>query len=198
MRPDAARPPLILASSSRYRRELLARLEIPFECVAPGVDESPLQGEAPRDTTLRLAHAKMRAVLDRRPDAIVIGSDQVAECDGRAVNKPGTHDAAVEQLRFLSRRTAIFHTALCVGRHEIVERDVVATTVTFRALDDAMIDRYLRRDEPYDCAGSAKVEALGIALLSRVQADDPTALIGLPLIRLVAMLEALGLRVLDA
>lgn len=189
--------PLVLASSSRYRRELLERLRIPFLSISPDIDERALPGEHPRDTALRLAQSKTRAIALTRDDAIVIGSDQVAECDGRALGKPGAFDAAVEQLRFLRGRTAFFHTALCVMRGAtVVDSGVVTTEVRFRALDDATIERYLRLEEPYDCAGSAKSESLGIALLDVVKSDDPTALVGLPLIRLVTMLDAAGLSVL--
>lgn len=188
---------LVLASSSRYRRELLGRLGVPFESVSPDIDERPLAGEAPHATALRLARAKAQAIGTSHPDAIVIGSDQVAECDGRALGKPGGFDAAFEQLRFLRGRVAFFHTALCVVRGAAFEdADVVSTEVRFRTLDDATIERYLRIEEPYDCAGSAKSEALGIALLDAVRSDDPTALVGLPLIRLVSMLAAAGLPVL--
>lgn len=190
-------PPLVLASGSRYRRELLERLRLPFVVDPADVDETARDGEAPAATALRLSRAKAAAVGTRRPDAIVIGSDQVAECDGVAFGKPGTHDAAVAQLARLSGRDVRFHSGLCVvaptaGGDGAERSTVVATNVRFRRLDDATIERYLRAERPYDCAGSAKAEALGIALLERIDSDDPTALIGLPLIALVSMLIDLG------
>jgi len=187
-------PPLVLASGSRYRRDLLERLRIPFDVVAPEVDETAFDGEAPSATALRLSRAKADAVATRRPEAIVIGCDQVAECDGRAFGKPGGHDAAVAQLRALSGRVVRFHSGLCVVAPGDGARraEVVATTVRFRMLDDDVIERYLRIERPYDCAGSAKAEGLGIALLESIDSDDPTALIGLPLIALVTMPTAIG------
>jgi septum formation protein len=190
--------PLVLASGSRYRRELLERLRIPFDFVAPEIDETAFDGEAPAATALRLALAKADAVAARRPDAIVIGCDQVAECDGRAFGKPGAHEAAVAQLRALSGRVARFHSGLCVAAPGDGARraEVVATTVRFRLLDDDVIERYLRIERPYDVAGSAKAEALGVVLLESMASDDPTALIGLPLIALVTMLTAIGYPIL--
>ena len=195
------RPPLVLASSSRYRRELLDRLRIPFEIIRPDVDESAHEGESSEATALRLARAKAEAIAAHRPDAVVIGSDQVAESDAGVLGKPGTHDNAVRQLRALSGRVARFHSGICViapraGGTPRVLCEVVTTTVLFRELNDAQIDAYLELEAPYDCAGSAKAEALGIALLQRIESDDPTALIGLPLIRLVTMLRAIGFSVL--
>ncbi len=185
--------PIVLASTSPYRRELLARLRLPFEAVAPAVDERAAPGEEPAATALRLAGAKAKAVARQRPDALVIGSDQVADLDGEHLNKPGSHAAALAQLRKLQGRSAVFHTALALASAgAVVEATVVPTTVHFRRLDDAALDAYLRVDLPYDCAGAAKIESLGIALVERVQSDDPTALIGLPLIRLVTMLAAHG------
>ncbi len=192
-------PPLVLASGSPYRRSLLERLALLFEVDVPHVDESALPDEAPAATALRLSVRKAEAVARRRADAIVIGSDQVAECEGRPFGKPGTHEAAVLQLQALRGRIVRFHSGLCVvapdGRRQ---SGVVVTTVAFRDASDAQIERYLRREQPYDCAGAAKAEALGIALLARIDSDDPTALIGLPLIALTTMLEALGHPVLGA
>lgn len=188
------RPPLILASTSRYRRELLERLRLPFEVHAPDVDEAPLAGETPAVLARRLALAKARAVAERYPQAIVIGSDQVADLDGEALGKPGTHDRAVAQLRAMSGRTLIFHTALAVVRLSsgFERRASVPVTVRLRTLSDAEIEHYLRAERPYDCAGSAKIETLGIALVEAVDSDDPTALVGLPLIRTCEMLRAAG------
>jgi septum formation protein len=188
---------ILLASSSRYRRELLARLGIPFETWSPEIDEGALAREYPRDTAIRLAHAKATAALAHRPGAIVIGSDQVAEVDGEAIGKPGTLDNARGQLRRLSGREVAFHTALCVmngasgSRHD----RLVTTDVAFRELSDGDIERYLAREPAIDCAGSAKSEGLGIALLSRLAGDDPTALVGLPLIALAEILRREGIEI---
>ncbi|MBN8486774.1 MAG: septum formation inhibitor Maf [Burkholderiales bacterium] len=188
-------PPLILGSTSRYRRELLERLRLPFTAEAPRVDETPLPGERPADLALRLALAKAREVASRHPGAVVIGSDQVADVDGEAIGKPGTHERAVAQLQRMSGQTVVFQTAVAVVRpdtgFEQVER--VPVTVRFRSLADDEIEHYLRLEQPYDCAGSAKCETLGIALLSAIESDDPTALVGLPLIRTSALLRAAGL-----
>ena len=185
---------ILLASTSRYRRELLARLRLPFEAVAPEVDERALAGESPAACALRLARAKAMAVARAVPQAIVIGSDQVADLDGEAINKPGNHAAALEQLLRLQGRTAVFHTAVCVasdgGRR--LQADCVPTRVLFRRLPAARLEAYLRADQPYDCAASAKIESLGITLVAAVAGDDPTALIGLPLIRLTDLLAAVG------
>ncbi len=186
---------LILASSSPYRRELLQRLGIPFEVVAPAVDETPAPGEAPQALVERLAVAKAQAVARQRADALVIGSDQVAVYDGAIVGKPHTHDRAVEQLRAASGKTVALYTGLAVinsasGR---VQSEVIPFRVVFRALSDSQIENYLRKERPYHCAGSVKSEGLGITLLERFEGDDPNALIGLPLIRLVRMLEREGL-----
>ena len=188
-------PRLILASTSRYRRELLQRLRMPFEVVSPDVDESPQPGEAPGAMAARLALAKAEAVAARHYDAVVIGSDQVAELDGETIGKPHTHDRAVAQLRAMSGRRVVFHTAVAVVRRERgFARSVLApVVVTFRVLTDAEIDRYLRAEQPYDCAGSAKCETLGIALLAAIDSDDPTALVGLPLIRTCGLLREAGL-----
>jgi 7-methyl-GTP pyrophosphatase len=190
-----ARPPLILGSTSRYRRELLDRLHLPFEVLAPQVDESPQSGEAPAALAIRLALAKARAVAAMRPDAVVIGADQVADLDGEALGKPGTHERAVQQLRRLSGRVAVFQTALAVARPRTgYERALLAAVrVRFRRLGDGEIERYLRLEQPYDCAGSAKCETVGIALLEAIDSDDPTALVGLPLIRTCALLREAGL-----
>jgi septum formation protein len=188
--------PLILASTSPYRRALLERLGIPFAVAAPGVHETTHPGEAPRDAALRLAEAKALAVSERFPKAIVIGSDQVAECAGEPVGKPGTRERAVRQLESLSGRTVVFHTGLAVVTAGGVQRELIDATSTFRTLSRAEIEAYLDRERPYDCAGSVKSEALGIALFDRIVSDDPTALIGLPLIALTRMLRAEGLDVL--
>ena len=195
--PAAACPPteLILASTSRYRRELLERLRLPFRALSPEVDETPRPGEAPAALAERLALAKAFALAERFPDAVVIGADQVADVDGVAIGKPGNHARAVEQLRAMSGRTIVFQTALAVVRASVgfaeVRRAPVA--VRFRTLTEAEIEFYLRSEQPYDCAGSAKCETLGIALLEAIDSDDPTALVGLPLIRTSAMLRAAGL-----
>lgn len=188
-------PPLILASTSRYRRELLQRLRIPFDVVAPQVDETPLPGELPAALALRLALAKARAVAAQRPEAVVIGSDQVADLQGEPIGKPGTHERATAQLRRLSGQRVVFQTAVSVVHAGAgYEQTLLApVTVRFRALDDAEIERYLRLEEPYDCAGSAKCETLGIALLDAIDSDDPTALVGLPLIRTSHLLREAGL-----
>lgn len=186
---------IVLASTSPYRRELLARLCVPFDALPPLVEEAALPGESPRVSARRLAQAKAEAVAAACPDAIVIGSDQVADLDGIALNKPGSHAAALAQLERLQGRRAVFHTALAVAVDggACIEVDCVATTVQFRTLKRAQLDAYLRADQPYDCAGAAKIESLGIALVSAVHSDDPTALIGLPLIRLTTMLVRAGL-----
>ena len=187
--------PLILGSTSRYRKELLARLCIPFQVEAPEVDETPQAQEAPKDLALRLALAKARAVAKKYPDAVVIGSDQVADLEGEPLGKPGNHTNAVKQLKRMRGKTVIFQTALsvvCVATG-FEQTDLAAVKVTFRDLTDAEIESYLRAEEPYDCAGSAKSEGLGIALLDAIHSDDPTALIGLPLIRTCRMLRAAGL-----
>lgn len=190
--------PLILGSTSRYRKELLARLCIPFQVEAPEVDETPLAQEAPEDLALRLALAKARAVANKYPDAVVIGSDQVADLDGEPLGKPGNHTNAVKQLKRMRGKTVIFQTALsvvCVATG-FEQTDLAAVKVTFRDLTDAEIESYLKAEEPYDCAGSAKSEGLGIALLAAIDNDDPTALIGLPLIRTCHMLRAAGVKLL--
>ncbi len=191
-------PPLILASTSRYRAELLARLQLRFEVVAPAVDETPLAGEAPGSTARRLAEAKARAVGTRFPEALVIGSDQVADLDGAAIGKPLTRANAVAQLRAASGRRLVFHTALALfnsGTGNLQAR-VVPTTVTFRTLSDREIESYLDKEPAFDCAGSAKSEGLGIALIAALDGSDPNALVGLPLIALVDMLRLEGVALL--
>ena len=185
---------LILASGSQYRAELLRRLGLDFEAWAPDVDESPAPGEAPRDTARRLARAKAEAGARRFPQAWIIGSDQVADHDGKPIGKPGTIEAARIQLRSMRGQVILFHTALCVAAPgaQRFREELVDTEVAFRTLSDAEIERYLEREPAFDCAGSAKSEGLGIALLDRLRGDDPTALIGLPLIALSAMLRAEG------
>ncbi|TFW15377.1 septum formation protein Maf [Massilia arenosa] len=187
-------PRLILASSSAYRRELLSRLRLPFEVMVPDIDEAPLAGEAPEATALRLAQAKAAAVAERAPGSLVIGSDQVATLDGLQIGKPYTHDAALAQLQLMRGRRVIFHTALSLfdGRNGSAQVENVQTFVTFRDLPDADLDAYLRIEQPYDCAGSAKNEGLGIAILERIDSTDPTALTGLPLIALTGMLRRAG------
>lgn len=189
---------LVLGSTSAYRRELLSRLGIPFQVEPPGVDETAEPGETPEALARRLAAAKAWAVARRFPAAVVIGSDQVADLDGQALGKPGHHDRAVEQLRTMRGRTAVFQTAVSVVCAEtgFEQHDLAPVRVRFRALDDAEIEAYLRREQPYDCAGSAKSEGLGIALLDAIDSDDPTALVGLPLIRTCRMLRAAGVRLL--
>ncbi|CAD5370681.1 7-methyl-GTP pyrophosphatase [Rubrivivax sp. A210] len=193
-------PPLILASTSRYRRELLERLRLPFEVVSPQVDETPLAGEAPAALALRLALAKAQAVAAQRPEAVVIGSDQVAELDGRPIGKPGTHERATAQLRLMRGRKVSFQTAVAVVQGDSGYSRVLLAPVAvrFRELTDAEIETYLRLEQPYDCAGSAKCETLGIALLEAIESDDPTALVGLPLIRTCQLLREAGLDPLQA
>lgn len=189
---------LILGSSSRYRKELISRLKIPFEVAVPEVDETPLSNETPRDLALRLALAKARAVASQNPEAVVIGSDQVADLDGLPLGKPGNHANAVKQLQRMRGKTVIFQTALSVVclATGFEQTDLAAVKVTFRDLTDAEIEAYLIAEEPYDCAGSAKSEGLGIALLAAIDNDDPTALVGLPLIRTCHMLSAAGVKLL--
>ena len=196
---SAARVPprLVLASTSRYRRELLARLGIPFETLPPDIDERIDPGELPREAALRLAQGKAVAVARRLAGSLVIGSDQVASLEGRCMGKPGTHEAAVAQLRAMRGRCVVFHTAVSVidadsGRLQVGD---VPTVVRCRDYTDDEIEAYLRAARPYDCAGSARVESLGIAMLDSVSSTDPTALIGLPLVRLAAMLRREGCRI---
>ena len=198
MIPTSTTPRLILASSSAYRRELLGRLHLPFEVMVPDLDESPLPGESPETTALRLARAKAQAVAARAPGSLVIGSDQVATLDGEQIGKPGNHANALAQLQKMRGRSVVFHTALCLwdGRACALtgggQLENIQTVVTFRDLPDAELDAYLRIEQPYDCAGSAKNEGLGIAILERIDSSDPTALTGLPLIALTGMLRKAG------
>ena len=190
-------PNIILASGSRYRRELLERLGVAFEAWSPDVDESSLTGEKPRDTAVRLARSKAEAAATRWPQALIIGSDQVADLDGKAIGKPGSLDNARRQLRELSGKAVLFHTALCVlnAASTLRQERLVTTDVLFRELGEAEIDRYLAREPAFDCAGSAKSEGLGIALLARLGGEDPTALVGLPLIALSTMLRVEGVEI---
>ncbi|ANB03256.1 nucleoside triphosphate pyrophosphatase [Ectothiorhodospira sp. BSL-9] len=190
-------PGLVLASTSPFRRELLQRLALPFDTCSPQVDETPKAGEAPGAMVARLAEAKARAGAEQKPDSLIIGSDQCAELDGRILGKPGDHQRAVEQLGAASGRTVVFHTGLCLlnavtGEAQV---DVVPFKVRFRSLSAEQIENYLRKEEPYQCAGSIKSEGLGIALFEVMEGDDPTALVGLPLIRLCTMMERAGLNV---
>jgi len=185
-------PPLILASTSQYRRELLERLRIPFEVISPKVDETPLAGESTLDLALRLAHAKAAAVATKHPNAWVIGSDQVADLYGAAIGKPGNFERALAQLQLMRGQTVIFQTALCLMKGDIQTSVCIATEVSFRKLADSALEAYLLAEEPYDCAGSAKSEGLGISLLESIKSDDPTALIGLPLIALTGLLRDAG------
>jgi septum formation protein len=188
-------PQLILASTSRYRRELLERLRWPFEVTSPEVDETPRPGEAPAALAQRLALTKAQAVAVMHPNAVVIGSDQVADLNGTPIGKPGTHANAVAQLHAMRGRSVVFQTAVAVvcRANHYADHALVAVTVKFRHLSDAEIEHYLHTEQPYDCAGSAKCETLGIALLEAIESDDPTALIGLPLIRTTALLCAAGI-----
>ena len=190
--------PVILASTSAYRRELLSRLRIPFDAVPPEVDEAALAAETPRALAERLALAKAKAVAQRFPDAVVIGSDQVADLHGLALGKPGDHARATQQLQQMRGQTLIFQTAVAVvcQASGFEQRDLAPVRVVFRNLSDAAIEAYLRAEQPYDCAGSAKSEGLGIALLETIDSDDPTALVGLPLIRTANMLRAAGVELL--
>ena len=190
-----SRPTLILGSTSRYRREMLQRLRIPFDVQAPNVDETPQSGETPAALALRLAIAKAHAVAKLNPGAVVIGSDQVADLNGSPIGKPGNHATATEQLRAMRGKAVVFQTAVAVV-HQARGYEgsaLVPVTVRFRALSDAEIEHYLLAEQPYDCAGSAKSEALGIALLSAIESDDPTALVGLPLIKTCELLRAAGI-----
>ena len=191
-------PQLVLASTSPYRRDLLSRLGIPFIAANPEVDESPLPGEIPENLALRLSEAKARAVAPLYPEALIIGSDQVAVLDGQVFGKPGSHDRAVQQLQTMRGKTVNFFTGLCllnVKANEVKVRGI-STLVTFRNLSDTEIENYLRKEQPYNCAGSARSEGLGIASISRIQGDDPNALIGLPLISLCDLLAEAGVSIL--
>lgn len=192
-------PHLILGSSSKYRHELLSRLRIPFDVVVPDIDETAQPAEAPEATALRLARQKAGAIAHQVPDALIIGADQVATLDGKQIGKPGSHANALKQLQTMRGRRVTFHTALCLwdGREnrsgQPVQLENVQTFVTFRNLPDAELDAYLRMEQPYDCAGSAKNEGLGIAIIEKIESTDPTALTGLPLIALTTMLRRAGL-----
>ena len=189
---------LILASSSPFRRELLARLMIPFDVMVPDVDETPRPGELPPVLVERLAISKAQAVATRCPGALVIGSDQVAVHDGVIVGKPHTHERAVAQLQAASGKVVVLHTGLALVNADSgrVQSEVVPYRVMFRSLSDTQIESYLRKEQPYHCAGSVKSEGLGVALLERFDGEDPATLVGLPLIRLVRMLENEGLAVI--
>ena len=191
-------PRLVLASTSPFRRELLGRLGLPFDTASPDTDETALPGETPEATALRLSEWKARAVADRFPDALIIGSDQVAVLDGKIYGKPGTHERAVEQLRTMRGRAVNFFTGLCLYNTATgtVRTVGIPTLVSFRKLTDSEIENYLRREQPYNCAGSAKSEGLGIAIIEKLQGDDPNALIGLPLIALCTLLREEGVAVL--
>lgn len=192
------RPPLILASSSVYRRELLSRLQLPFDVVVPDIDEAPAVGETPEDTALRLARLKGEAVARNHPGAFIISSDQVATLNGDQIGKPGNHARALEQLLKMRGRHVIFHTAVCLLDNRLpqapdLQIENVRTIVAFRDLPETELDAYLRIEQPYDCAGSAKNEGLGIALLEKIDSADPTALTGLPMIALTGMLRRAGM-----
>ncbi|MGV8898163.1 MAG: Maf-like protein [Burkholderiaceae bacterium] len=197
-------PRLILASSSRYRHELLSRLQLPFEVLVPDIDETPLANEIPTMTALRLARAKAQAIATLAPDALVIGSDQVATLDDLQIGKPGNFENALLQLQKMRGRRVIFHTALCLwdGRQNMPENQVqvedIQTLVTFRNLPDEELSAYLRIEQPYDCAGSAKNEGLGITIIEKIESTDPTALTGLPLIALTTMLRRAGVSFYNA
>jgi septum formation protein len=192
------RRPLVLGSTSPYRRELLSRLHLEFQVAAPDVDETPLLGETPHGLAVRLALAKAKSVAAKFPDAVVIGSDQVADMDGEPLGKPGNHDNAVAQLRRMRGRTLVFQTAVSVVclASGFQQSDLAPVKVKFRSLTDDEIEAYLLAERPYDCAGSARSEGLGIAILDAIESDDPTALVGLPLIRTCRMIRAAGVKVL--
>ena len=192
-------PSLILASSSRYRREVLEKLHLPFQCVSPEIDETPLADESPEQTSLRLAESKARKVAQAYPNALIIGCDQVATVNGLQIGKPGNHDNAVKQLTMLSGKEVIFHSAICLynSANQHMQSTIALYYVKFKSLSPRQIETYLRLEQPYDCAGSAKSEGMGIALLEYMRGDDPNALIGLPLIVLVDMLMQAGVDVLS-
>jgi septum formation protein len=189
---------LILASSSSYRRELLQKLQIPFSCISPEIDETALANEAPEQTALRLAQEKARKIALDYPQALIIGCDQVATLDGVELGKPLTHPNATKQLQAMRGREVTFHSALCLLNAETghMQAEVVPYWVKFRNLSDQEIENYLIKDQPYQCAGSAKSEGLGIAIIERMTGEDPNALIGLPLIKLVSMLAKENISVL--
>ena len=190
--------PLVLASTSKYRVQLLSTLQIPFQIAAPNVDETPLTGENAKQTSARLAQLKAQAVISSFPDALIIGSDQVALLDDQQLGKPLTHDNAVRQLRAMRGKTVIFYTALTLlnSANGSMQTEVEETKVSFRHTSDDEIERYLLKEQPYHCAGSAKSEGLGIALISRIEGNDPNALIGLPLISLISMLKKQGVSII--
>lgn len=191
-------PVLILASSSIYRRELLTRLQLPFICISPEVDEIPLNGELPQETALRLAQEKAKKIAQENPSALIIGCDQVATLDNLQLGKPMTHENATKQLKLMRGREVIFHSALCLynAATKNMQAEVVPYVVQFKQLTDAQIESYLQKEQPYHCAGSAKSEGLGIAIIEKMVGEDPNALIGLPLIRLIHMLENQGVNVI--
>ncbi|RII84107.1 Maf family nucleotide pyrophosphatase [Neopusillimonas maritima] len=188
---------LILASSSPYRRALLERLRLPFETIAPDIDETPLENESPVELALRLAKEKATVIAKISPSAVVIGSDQVATINGVAIGKPGNHERAMNQLKMLSGQTVMFHTALCVSHEGVTETENIVTHCRFRVLNEAEIHYYLDQEKPYDTAGSAKAESLGITLMEHIRSDDPTAIIGLPLITLSNMLRRFNINPLQ-
>lgn len=189
---------LVLASTSPYRKALLEKLQVKFTSASPDIDESALPGESPEQLVARLAEAKAKAIADQFANALIIGSDQVAVVDGKIVGKPGNHDTAIAQLKRASGKRVIFLTGLCVYNtlSQRTQVDVVPFSVIFRPLTDAQIEHYLQREQPYNCAGSFKSEGLGIALFERLEGEDPNTLIGLPLIRLIRMLESEGFPIL--
>lgn len=193
-----ATPQIVLASTSTYRRELLNRLGLAFEIASPETDETPLPDETPEQTALRLSEAKARAVAGQFPEALIIGSDQVAILDGKIFGKPGNHENAVRQLQTMRGRTVDFYTGISLlnARTGTAQTRGISTRVTFRDLNDQEIENYLRREQPYNCAGSAKSEGLGIAVIARMEGDDPNALIGLPLIALCDLLREEGVSVI--
>ena len=184
---------LILASSSPYRKQLLQRLGLQFVTLAPNLDESPLPGESPKNLTLRLAQAKAQAIASLHPKAWVIGSDQSADLNGHPIGKPGTRAAALAQLKQMQGQVVVFHTSICLMGQGFCETTHVPTTVQFRNLPEQVLDQYLHLEQPYDCAGSAKSEGMGIILLEKIESDDPTALIGLPLIALTSLFHQAGI-----
>ncbi len=190
--------PLILASTSIYRSELLGRLKIPFQIAAPGIDETSLPGESAKQVAWRLSREKARAAAIHYPNALIIGSDQVALLGEEQLGKPLTHENAVRQLRTMRGHSVTFYTALTLlnARNDEIQTEMATNCVSFRNFSDDEIESYLRKEQPYHCAGSAKSEGLGIALISRMEGDDPTALVGLPLIQLVSMLKAQGVLIL--
>lgn len=191
-------PTLILASSSPFRRELLTHLQVPFSCISPDVDETPLPNELPQETALRLAQVKAKKVGTTHANALIIGCDQVATLDNQQLGKPLIHDNATKQLRLMRGREVTFHSALCLynSATQSMQAEVVPYIVKFRNLTDAQIESYLTKEQPYHCAGSAKSEGLGIAIIEKMTGDDPNALVGLPMIALVTMLQNEGLAVI--